>query len=328
MITALLLTGVLLALVASAFFSGCETGVYSLDRVRLRVRAEEDGGQARRLERLMARQEELVITTLLGTNIADYLATAFVSALLLHTAFSQSQAEVYTTAILTPLVLVFGGVIPKDWFQRESDRLMYGLSLPLAICHRAARCTGLVFLLRTLTDALIRRLDPLAKREHELAPRLRVSRLLQEGALSGGLTAFQREAMDRLLRLSQVRVGAVMTPRPRAIMVPRDVQRDDLLRVARMAHFSRLPVYEGDPRRVIGTLNVYDVLMDEQPREPTSYLREPVFVLATETVPAALLKLQQGRQVMAIVLDERRQCVGLLTIKDLIEEIVGELQPA
>lgn len=322
-----LLLGVLIAVALSAFFSGMETGIYCLNRVRLRVRAEQNEPRARRLAALLEKPEELVITALLGTNVADYLATVCLTALLLRLLQNPSLAEIYATAVLTPVILVFGGVIPKDWFRRESDRLMYLLALPLLWCRRLARATGLVWALGLLTRRLVRRIDPLRPGlEAELLPRARIRLLLSEGAASGGLSAFQRETLERVLNISQVRLTKVMVPRQRAVIVPVTISREDLLRVARMAHFSRLPTYRDDPRKIIGIVNVYHVLTDDRPRPIAEYVQEVTRLRATETVPAALRKMQQARQVMAIVVDEADNCLGLLTIKDLVEEIVGELE--
>ena len=326
MTTILLIIGALIAVMLSALFSGAETGVYCLDRVRLRVRSDQKDPQARRLASLMERREDLVITTLLGTNVADYLLTVCVTVLLLRAVVSGSLAEFYATAIVTPIILVFGGVIPKDWFQRQSDRLMYPLALPLKWCWRVACWIGVVWLLRTLTRRLLHRIDPLrASAEEDLLPRVRMRRLLREGAVRGGLSPFQRATIERVMNISNVRVADVMVARQRAAIVPSDIPREDVLRIARMAHFSRLPVYRDDPRRIVGILNVYHVLTDERQRPIAEYVQPATYVQAGETVPAALLRLQQARQVMGIVVDPAGNCLGLFTIKDLVEEIVGEL---
>jgi len=128
-----------------------------------------------------------------------------------------------------------------------------------------------------------------------------------------------------VMNVSNFRVADVMVPRQRAAIVPSEILRADVLRIARMAHFSRLPVYRDDPRRIVGILNVYHVLTDERQRPIAEYVQPATYVQAGETVPAALLRLQQARQVMGIVVDPAGNCLGLFTIKDLVEEIVGEL---
>lgn len=323
----LLSIGAALSLLATAFFSGTETGTYSLSRVRLRVETERGRRDAVRLSRLMERPEDLVITTILGNNVVDYCLTVCVTALLLELAAPEGLAETYATLLLTPLILVFGGIIPKAWFQRQADRLMYPLALPLQLCKGAMQVTGLIWVLGHGSRALMRRINPDREDlEEALLPRTRIVRLLHEGAARGGLSLFQRTLIERILNVSTVRVSNVMVPRQRAAIASIDLGREDFLRIARMAHFSRIPVYRRDPRRIVGIVNVYDVLTDEQKRPIASYAREPVFLTGDESVAVALLRLQQIRQVMAIVQDRQGNCVGVLTVKDLVEEIVGELE--
>ena len=216
MIIGLEIAGACGALLLSALASGMETGIYCLNRVRLRVRSARNEPAARRLAGLMQRPEELVITALLGTNIADYLAAACVSALLLHAGIGQNTVEIYATLILTPLILVFGGVIPKDWFRQRGDGLMYPLALPLLGLVRLARATGLVWALRRVTRLLNRLIDPArAQFDEGLLPRAKTLRLLHEGAARGGLTALQRDSLQRAITGPGCRLGSVLLRRPR-----------------------------------------------------------------------------------------------------------------
>jgi putative hemolysin len=323
----LLALGVLLGIAMSAFAAAAETGSYTLNRLRLRVRSEQGDSQARRLDALMRRHEDLVISLILTNVAADYLATVCTAVLLLRAAVAPQWVDVYTTAILTPLLLVYGAMVPKDWFQREADRWMYPLALPLRGLVAAARGSGLVWALRALPGAILRVIDPdRAAQVDVLSSRGHVERLLHEGAARGGLSEFQRDTMGRIMGMSVVRLGTVMVPRERAAMVPIDIPRDDFLRIARMSHFSRLPVYRGDPRRVVGVVSVFDVLTDAQRRPITEHLHPPLLLSAELTVSAGLIRLQRAHQFMAIIVNRREECVGLLTMKDLAEEIVGELE--
>jgi putative hemolysin len=327
MSAALLLVGLLLAIGLSGLSSGAETGIYSVDRVRLRVAGEQRQSAALRLERLMRRPEDLVITALLGTNIADYLATACMAALLLDAGISENLTEIYATAIVTPLILVFGGIVPKDWFRRESNRLLLSLSWLLLLGVRLSQATGVVWALRSLTHFLLGRIDPRhAGAATELLPRARTLHLLREGAARGRLTHLQRDVIERVLNLSGVRVMDVMIPRNRAATVPAGITRDDFLRIARMAHFSRLPVYDGNPRRIVGIVNVYNVLTDAEQRPVAEHVSPPITLPQQLSVSLALLRLQRARRTMAIVEDRSGNCVGILTLKDLVEEIVGDLE--
>lgn len=323
----LLIGGALVAVALSGFFSGTEMGVYTLNTVRLRVDHERGVPAARRLLPMMDRFENLVSSALIGTNIADYLASAFVTALMIRAAVGGAVAEFYTVAIVTPAILVFGNIVPKEQFRRDPNGWMAYGSLPLALWCQLTTLTGLPAALRGLSRTVLRWIDPShTGQERGLYPSARTLQLLREGAERGGLTLLQRDLFDRVMSLSRLRVSRVMVPRQRAALIPDTTTRADLLRIARMAHFSRLPVYRGDPRRVIGVINVFDVFVDEAERELDAYLRGVVTLRSTDTVPVALRKLQQARDVMAIVTDARGRCVGLLTMKDLVEEIVGDLE--
>lgn len=324
----LLLAGVLLGVALSGVVSAVETGSYVLNRVKLRVLSEQGNPRARALATIMQRPEDLMVALLLANTIADYVATHCLQNLLLQRSIAENRAELITTLILTPILLVFGGIIPKDLFQREADRLMYPLARVTQWAVLLGRMIGVVPLMRWLTRALVRRIDPSQVQTDESGlPRMHVQRLLHEGAARGGLSVFQRDILDRVLNIAQVRVADVMIPRARCALVSADIRREDFLRVARMAHFSRLPMHQpGDPRRVIGIINVYDVIAEESDKPIRECARPAIAIHDAETVSAAMLKLQQNRQVMGIATDGAGHCVGLFTMKDLAEEIVGELE--
>lgn len=324
--TTVLLICAALSVALSGLFSGAETGIYCLNRVRLRLRGGRKDRAAARVEKLMNRRDELIITTLVGTTIADYLASVCIAALLLRAAVPDARTELYTTLILSPLIFVFGNAVPKNWFQRSADRLMYVLSLPLVLSRGLVRLTGLLWLLRKLTRIVLRWVDPAgASRRETILPRSQTLRLLREGAAGGGLTAEQGEMIERVMNLSEIRVGRVMIPRPKAAIIDAEITRDDFLRIARMAHFSRMPAFRQDGRHVLGIVNVYDVLADEEARPIAEHIQPAMTLAPTDTVSAALVRMQAARETMAIVVSRSGTCVGILTVKDLVEEIVGDL---
>lgn len=327
-IAILLLLGVVVGVILSGVVSAAETGSYVLNRVQLRVLSEQGRADARALSRVVQRPEDLMVALLLANTVADYLASNCLQLWLQHASITEAQAELATTVILTPILLVFGGIIPKDLFQRRADVLMYPLAVPMWMMMWIGRMLGIVPVVRMLTRALVHWIDPSqAEQDDSGLPRMHVRRLLHEGAARGGLSVFQRDLLDRVMNIGVVRVGDVMIQRARAAMVSADISRDDFLRIAKMAHFSRLPMHQpGDPRRVIGVVNVYDVITDTEQKPTRAYMRPAVLVHDGTPVSTAMVKLQQNRQVMGIATDGSGNCVGLFTMKDLVEEIVGELE--
>lgn len=322
-----LMIGLVFAVFASGLFSGLEMGIYSLNTMRMNLLADRGNRAASRLKPFMDRYESLVTSALIGTNIGDYVASACVTAAMLHLAVGAQRAEIYTTAIVTPLILVFGNILPKERFRIATDQWMYPLSWFLVAWTRGTQWTGLPAILSWLGRTLLRWLDPgRAAAESDLLPRARMLRGLREGMERGGLSDLQREAFERVMHLSGVRVNSVMVPLSRTAMIPETISRADFLRIARMAHFSRLPVHVRNPRRVVGVVHVFDVLSDPEPKAVSEYVRPMHVLKPSDTVPAALRQMQAAGQTMAIVNNTHGQCIGLLTVKDLVEEIVGEIE--
>jgi putative hemolysin len=302
-------------------------GIYSLNTMRLNLLADRGNHAAQRLRPYMERYEALVSSTLIGTNIGDYAASAFVTAGLLHLSVGAHQAELYATAIVTPLILVFGNIVPKERFRVATDQWMYPLAWFLVGWTRITQWTGLPAGLSWLGRRLLAWLDPgRAAQEKDLLPRARMLRGLREGIERGGLSDLQRDTFERVMRLSGVRVNSVMVPHQRAAMIPESISRGDFLRIARMAHFSRLPVYRRNPRKVIGVVHVFDVLSDPEQHPVKEHVRPVHQLKPSDPVPLALRQMQVAGQTIAIINNTHGQCIGLLTIKDLVEEIVGEIE--
>lgn len=312
--------------IASGFYSGSEMGLYCLNRIRLRLRAEQ--GRDRRASILLGlaqRQQETVLAILLGTNLANYLAAVAVSALLVRAfGLHGNRVEVYTALILSPLIFVLGDVVPKNWFQIDADRLMQRSALVLQASVALFRVTGLLWLLHGMTR-LGASLAGFGQRDEWRGPRGEVLGLLREGAAEGALTQEQARMVERVMNLSSVRVGSIMIPRRRVAAVSVDTDRLTFLRLAREHHYSRMPVLDRDRRRVLGIVKVADVLADETAGSVLAWTQPPVTLLASDSASSALVQLQRAQATMAIVTDPRHGFVGIVTLKDVVEEIFGEL---
>ena len=326
MTTAFWLTAAIFFVLASGFYSGSEMGLYCLNRIRLRLRAERgEARSARSLLRIANRQQETVLAILLGTNLANYLLTVATAALLAG-AFNirPSRVEFYTAAILSPLIFVIGDVVPKNWFQMEADRLMYKCASLLRASVMFFRATGILWLLHGATR-IVARLAGHDEREDWHGPRAEVVGLLREGAAEGALTEEQTRIVERVMNLSGIDVGSIMVPRRRVATVPIDATRHVFEQIVRGHNYSRMPVISRDRKTIVGIVNVYDVLADETGAGVEAWLQEPLAIRARDSAASALVHLQRARATMAIVTDPRRGFVGIVTLKDVVEEIFGEL---
>lgn len=326
MITVALGLAALVFLLAAGFYSGCEMGLYCVNRIRLRLRAEQrHATRARLLLRLSEQQEHAVLSILLWQNVAGYLltvaATAFIGRIITGSA---SHVEFYAAAVLSPLTFAFGDVIPKNWFRIEADRLMYKAARVLYASVALIRWTGVVWLLEQV-PRFIQRLVPPEQADQWKGPRGEVIGLLREGAAEGALTEEQTRIVERVLSLSSIRVGSLMIPRAKVLTVPIEAAEELFRHVVRRHPFTHLPVLGADRRTVVGVVNVNEVLADEAGYSLQRHLKPPIEVHAGETAAKALVQLQRADVTLAIVVDPRRGFVGIITLTDIVEEIFGEL---
>lgn len=311
----------------SAFFSGAETGSYSVNAIRLRVTSERGSSQARRLQNLLEDREGLITVTLIGTNIANYLTTTFTAMLLSRAAAGMTTAEIeiYTTVILTPVVLVFGEILPKNLFRISADRLMLRCGLPLQIGYSVARSIGVLAALKWLSTRVIgwsvgnRAEAPLS------SPRAEVLALLKEGVATGAVTDQQSELMDRVLMLASVPVGAAMVPLEDVVSVPPTVTRENVLAVIRHHPHTRYPVMDAPRRRVLGVLDAYEFLAAGRSTSER-FQEEAIQLSPTASVANTLRRMREQQRTFGIVVDRWGNCIGVVTVKDLVEEIVGDLK--
>ncbi|NLE57893.1 MAG: CBS domain-containing protein [Planctomycetes bacterium] len=235
-----------------------------------------------------------------------------------------ASIEFYSAAVLSPLTFVFGDVVPKNWFRAEADRLMYRSARFLKSVVTLLRMTGILWVLSRLTRVSAW----LAGREQDnrmRGPRGEVLGLLREGAAEGALTTEQAEIVERVMNLSSVRVGSIMIPRRRVASVPITANRSQFLREVRGHSYSRMPVVERDGKTVSGIISVCDVLANDTEAGIQTFMRPPIVLQAQDSAARAIIQLRKANETMAMVNDPRRGFVGIITLKDVIEEIFGEL---
>jgi len=324
--TALWLLLTLVCLLASGFYSGSEMGLYCVNRLRLRLRAEKgDAPGAQALALLVQRQQRTVLGILLAQNLANYLLTVAATTFLAAAwAVHPARTEFYCAALLSPLVFVLGDVVPKNAFRIEADRWMYRSAGLLRVSVTLIRLTGVLWLLEAIArcGAWLARHE---QRDDWGGPRAEVIGLLREGAAEGALTEEQARIVERVMNLSSIRVGSIMIPRRLVATVTADLSRSAFEHVVREHHYSRMPVMARDRRTVLGIVNVHDVLADDSGAGVREWLHAAVVIGAHETAASTLVQLRRAKAPLAIVTDPRHGFVGIVTLKDLVEEIFGEL---
>ena len=318
--------GLLIAL--SGFFSGSETALTAASRPRMHHLAREGDRRARAVERLTGDRERLIGAILLGNNAVNILASALATSVLISVAGDAGVA--YATIGMTLVILVFAEVLPKTYAIRDADRVALRVGPVLRpIVWLLSPIVSAVQLVvsATLSVAGVSRETRSASAAEE---ELRGTITLQ--AREGEMVKHEHDMLHSILDLEDVDVGTVMTHRKTMEMIDAEAAPADVLdQVVRSPH-TRLPVWKGEPDNIVGVLHARDLLravhanLDDLDRlDILSIVAEPWFVPETTPLDEQLHAFRRRQAHFALIVDEYGSLMGLVTLEDIIEEIVGEI---
>ncbi|MCC5828144.1 MAG: DUF21 domain-containing protein [Phycisphaeraceae bacterium] len=313
-----------IGLVGSALYSGLETGSYTLSRVRLRLLEAEGDRRAIRLRRMIENPARLLAVLLIANNVTNYLGTAGVAVLLERGGLGAWQTVVVNALIMAPLLMIFGETLPKDLFSTYSDRLMRPFSGLLEATSRLLSWVGVVPLVMALSAGFARMVGVPPERSG-MTPRRHMLLLMQEGLGAGVLRDEQTRLLRRAMNLGAQKVGqhAVTWDRVAKLRITDKVA--DAQRLCRETGHSRFPLLD-EQGQVLGVVNVFETLLAaSQPSPPLVFFsRECERFDARLPLRNALRRLQRSPVHMAIVTNDDRP-VGVVTMKDLLETLAGEI---
>ncbi len=313
-----------LALVMSAFFSGIETGVISLSRVALRQREEKGDKRARIMSDLLHAPERLLTTILLGNNVVTVTATV-VFLLWAKRTWGMWRAELLTPLILTPLILLFGEVVPKAVFRQKADVLAVSLAgvLKSVIQLFSPGVTALMVITGRLTKFIggAEKSSPFVGRED-----LRL--MFIDDEKSAVIEKEERELLRGVIDFGTATVREIIVPRIDIVAVRDDATWEEVFQVFERSGHSRLPVYHEKIDDIIGLIYIFDIMRAGERVEGKAirdFVRPIEFIPESKKVHDLLHEFRRKQTFMAIVVDEYGGTGGLVTLEDLIEEIFGEI---
>ena len=310
----------LFAMACDGLFAGVETGAYRLNRIRLRRRSEEGRGDARRLSRLLRNPQDFVCMTLAGTNISVYTVTAITTWLI--EPHSGRYAEMIATLALSPVLFIFAEALPKSLFQAYANTLMYRLSRVLRLAH--ALLLPVSWPLRGVTRVVNRLAGAPSAPGWELSLE-RLFSFFTEGAREGVLSAHQDAMVRNVARLNTTPARQIMVPLDRVATVSVDADREEMRRALASRPHTRVPVYEGEPDRLVGVVNLIGLLSADPPATVAETMRPIPHVSGDAPVDDVFREMQRRRHMMCAIDDADGKTVGVLTMKDLVEEVVGDI---
>ena len=312
----------LFGVVGSALCSGLETGFYSLGRITLGVRAaaEHPDRAARILAGEVARPEAVLATLLVGNNVFNYLGSLGVAGLLTAAGLGDAVVVVVGALVLTPTLVVFGESFPKELFRLHADRLLYRFAAPMRTARLALTVCGVAPGIVACARAAARLTGAEAQTGLSASARQHVASLLREGHGLGLISGAQASLVERALTFGSLIVADVFVPWSKVASIGVEWDRARVARVLDERPHGVLPVVDRR-RRVVGVVAAIDLLL-EPDRPVAELMRAPEFLSADTSIEQALPRLRDAR--LAIV-GTSEYPLGIVTAKDLVEPLTGEL---
>ncbi len=306
----------------SGFFSSAETALTTVNRVRLRALEEEGSKRAAKVNKILDNYSKMLSTILIGNNIVNLSASSLATTLALRINLAVGIA----TGILTVVVLLGGEIIPKTWAMLYSDRL--SLLYAGIIYALMQLLTPVIFIVDKMANGVMKLLhiDPNKKTstmtENELKTYVDVSH--EDGVIESE----EREMIYNVFDFSDALAKDIMIPRINMVTVSVDASYEKVLGIFRESMYTRLPVYEEDKDNIIGLINIKDFILteDEEHFHVKDILRDAHYTYEYKKIADLMYEIREKTTSVTFVLNEYGATVGMITLEDLLEEIVGEIR--
>jgi len=314
----------LVFLVLKGFFSGSEIALVNSDKIKLCHRAKQGNRGSKLALDLFQKPDVLLSTTLVGTNISTVVVTTIGTLLVIQ--FLPERGELVAFLIMTPLLLILGEIVPKSVYQQKSDGLAPLIIYPLR--WSSWLFYPIVFVFSRVARGIARLFGVARTTQPFFITREQLRTVLDMAEQGAAMDTFGRSRIRRVIRFAETTVAEAMIPIAEAKTIGRDQSTSTALELVRRHGYNRLPVYENSTSNVIGvvTLTTWDLMNPEIAKRPLEELIKPaLYVSPLQTIDQQLPILQRREDHMAIVVDEFGSAVGMITMEDIVEEVVGEI---
>ncbi len=316
------LISLLILVILSGFFSSAETAFSTVNRVRMRTLEEEGSKRAAKVNKILESYSKMLSTVLIGNNIVNLSTSALTTTIALRFGIPVAVA----TGVLTLVILLCGEIVPKTWAMLSSEKIalaycgiIYGLMQVM---------TPVIFVVDKMSNGILRLLhiDPSKKittmTEAELRTYVDVSHE------SGVIESEEKEMIYNVFDFSDALAKDIMVPRINMVTVDVEATFEEVLSIFRESMYTRFPVYQDDKDNIIGLINIKDFILteDEEHFQVRSILRDAHFTYEYKKVADLLYELREKTTSVTFVLNEYGATVGMITLEDLLEEIVGEIR--
>ena len=312
----------LFLIILSGFFSSAETAFSTVNRVRMRTLEDEGSRRAAKVNKILESYSKMLSTVLIGNNIVNLSTSALTTTIALQFGIPVAAA----TGVLTLVILLVGEIVPKTWAMLSSEKIV--LAYCGIIYSLMQVMTPVIFVVDKMSNGILRLLhiDPSKKittmTEAELRTYVDVSHE------SGVIESEEKEMIYNVFDFSDALAKDIMVPRINMVTVDVDATFEEVLATFRESMYTRFPVYQEDKDNIIGLINIKDFILteDEEHFHVRSILRDAHFTYEYKKVADLLYELREKTTSVTFVLNEYGATVGMITLEDLLEEIVGEIR--
>lgn len=313
----------LLAIIFSAFFSGSEVALFSVTRAKVRTLVNEGEPGALTLSKLKENPDQSLLTIFIGNTFVNILGASVATAIVIRM-FGEGGFSVFiSTIIVALLILIVSEITPKMYASRHSTRIALVVSPTISLLSRLL--SPFVWVINRTAS----KVTGGSMFSQHLITEEEIKEWIDVGQEEGTIEKDEQEMLHSVFEFGDTRAREVMTPRIDVVMIEDTVTPEEALEICKRTGFSRIPVYHENIDTIRGILNIKDVfaaVMDQRVHLPViGICSEPLFVPETKKIDDLLRELKVKKNHLAIVLDEYGAFVGIITVEDIVEELVGDI---
>jgi len=312
-------------IVLEGFFSGAEIAIIAADRIKLRHLVSLGSKGAKQAQKMLQQPERFLGTTLVGTNISVVFGSVLLTMILSKIPRFSENVEFYVALFLTPTALIFGEIVPKSVLQQHANTLVPILAPLLNVAFKLFY--PVVLLVSTITNALLQMIGVEKKKRTQTLTREELKFLIRTDTHGTIADRQRKEMMGRIFEFGDTTVKEVLVPLVDVVALEKGTEIPAAIKKIQDCGASRIPIYENRVDHLIGVIHAFDLLrVTPQDRTIDKFIRKAYYVPETMQLDDLLQNMQRHRTQIAFVVDEYGGSLGIVTLEDSLEEIVGEIE--
>ncbi len=309
---------IVFSLLLQGFFAGSEIALISCDKIKIKALADKGSKSARLVMSAFAEIERFLSTTLVGINLS------LITSTIILTFYIQNKygsgGELYTVLILSPLIVIFGQVVPKAVFQKKRNTIILWAIYPLWVASKVF--SPILIFVNVFTKKL---LTLIGSTENTFITREELIGVI-EGDTTTPTVGYKERIIKRIFRFSETTAEEIMIPLINVSALSDDSKVGDAIKMIKETGHSRIPIFSKRVDNITGMLHSFFLLGADPNEEVKNYARHPFYVPESKLVDELLDEMKEGRAGMAVVVDEYGGAVGVIALEDILEEVVGEIE--